>query len=159
MLTVSVQKDIGEYEEKVVLGMTAKRLGVVAVCVALAIVIGLVGRFVFEISIENLAIPIFLTTALGFLVGYVEPLNMPFLDALPYLIRQNFGLTKLSYSSAAEMALDEYEKEQDSKATRKASNVRKEEVKEYNRIRTYRGIRSSEYLLPRYLDAKRAIDA
>ena len=155
MLTVTVQKDIGEYEEKVVLGLTLKRLIAISICVGLAIAEAVVGMFVFNIDIKNMAIPIFATAAVGFIIGYLEPMGMPFTEALPYLIRQNFGSNQLEYVSAGEMAI---EKASESEKNWKVSHVRKEEVKEYRRIRDYRNERSAEILLPRYHEAKERVE-
>jgi len=155
MLTVTVQKDIGEYEEKVVLGLTLKRLIVISICVGLAIAEAVVGMFVFGINVQDLAIPIFATAAVGFVIGYLEPMGMPFLEAAPYLIRQNFGNNQLEYVSAGEMAL---EKDRENEKHGKVSHVRKEEIKEYKRIRGYRDERSAELLVPRYYEARREVE-
>jgi|GEM_PF-2026412 len=155
MLTVTVQKDIGEYEEKIILGLTLKRLVAISACIGLAILEAVAGMFVFGIDVKNMAIPIFATTTVGFVIGYFEPMGMPFLEALPYLIRQSFGTNQLAYVSAGEMALEKEKKDANGKAT----DVPKEEIKEYRRIRNYRSERSSECLIPQYYGARRDIEA
>jgi hypothetical protein len=133
MLSVPIQKDIGEYEEKIVGGLTIRTFIALVIGCALGAAEGLVGHYLMHIDIDSLSIFIFVTVMAAFAAGYVKPLDMPMKDALPFLIRQNLTGMPLKYRSSLGLALVDLGKEQDKerKADKNVSKAQKEERDRY----------------------------
>lgn len=100
MLSVTVQKDINQYKEKIAFGLSARSL----VCTLIGIVIGalvaVIGYTVFHIDVEYLSYAIMILVIPFFLYGFWQPMGMNFEQFLPYAISYYFKNNTLLYSSS-----------------------------------------------------------
>lgn len=150
MLSLPVQKDIGEYQEKLVAGLSATSLGALAVGVACAAAVVFLGLFVLHLPED----PIYMVAAAfvvaAFAVGFIKPLGLPMLQAAPILWRTYMGKTQLTYSTSAALA-QQAEKKMQSKEKGSNKDVRAKEgiTSEYADERAERGAASPEWVLPR----------
>jgi hypothetical protein len=170
MLSVAVQKDIGEYREKVILGLSGKTLLGVALGIGASAVVALIGYFGFGLSVNDLSLPVLVLSGSGFLIGYCKPLNLPFEKALPLILKEYFGQTCLVYKSSLQLARKAAIKAEKDELAHPAASTRGErkerkqenkdvciEKKKYNAERSKRGVSSPEYCLPRYRKAEESV--
>lgn len=155
MLSVAVQKDVGEYKEKIILGLSLKSLIGLGSGILIAVIEVLVSFFVLGISIESISVIVMATVMIGFVAGFARPLNMPFNKALPLLFTQYFGQTTLTYTSSVyKVQKGNLKTKKNSKEVKNVQKEDKREIVQYRKTRKKRGRRSPEYLLPRYAKAK-----
>lgn len=129
MLSVAIQKDIGEYRQRFFGGMTGRTAAFLIAAVfgagicALAL-IGLLGM-----SVDDAAIPIMVVAAGVFMAGWTKPLGMPLEKAAPLLLRAHTGKGVLpcrtSIALAAQGAAEEEKAVAEAAASRKARKARK----------------------------------
>ena len=157
-LVTSVQRDVAEYEEKIFFGLTMRKL----VCLAaIVVVVGIeiaIAYLVFNVDFGNVIVEIVAMVTAGaiFAIGYTKPLGMKFEEAVPIIIRHRFRNQVIPYKSHAALCSEEAEEEAQKNVKGGKRNARKAEDgfrKEYRRITKYRGVRSPEYLIPRYYEA------
>ena len=98
-LSIAVQKDIGEYEEKIILGLSAGKLAALGIGAALAAVEAAVATQVFGYSVRDIFFVLCLTVAGAFFMGFLRPHGMPFPQAARLFSRQWLGETTLVYKS------------------------------------------------------------
>lgn len=132
MLSCPVQKDIGEYEEKLVAGLTMRTTVGIAAGLALASAIGCFGYFVLGISVSDLALPIMAVVIACFVAGYYKPYGLKFEDALPVWVADHLGPSVLTYRSSLDLFLEEREREFEK---RPKTKEQKEEERERERAR------------------------
>ncbi len=150
MLSLPVQKDIGEYQEKLVAGLSATALAALACGVAAAAVVVFLGMFVLHLPDDPVYIAAAAFVMAGFAVGFIRPLGLPMLQAAPILWRTYLGNNQLTYTSSAALALKE-EKKRQGKEKGSGKDVRPKEAiaREYADERAERGAASPEWVLPR----------
>jgi hypothetical protein len=152
MLSLPVQKDIGEYQEKVVAGLSAATLACLAIGIAFgALVVGLC-KFIIHIPDDYTYLLAAACVTLGFAIGFVRPINMPTWEAAPFLYRSYLSSdTAIHYASSVHLA--EKQLLQNISKELKKSSEDKENVriqKKYLDERDERGVKSPEWLFPRY---------
>lgn len=148
-LVTRVQKDVGEYEEKVFAGLSTRKIACWGAAGALAIAEEACGVAVLGLDSDNMLLDLVViaTLAAGFALGHLKPLHMPVEKALPLIIRQRFGTTKIRYKSSVALSREETTNEGRNDVRK---NKRHADEKEYRRLTGYRRERSPEYLFPRY---------
>jgi len=161
-LSVAMQKDIGEYREKLLFGLTARSLLYLGVACILAAVEAVIAVMVFGLDISDISLLLMVTVLAGFFLAYYRPLGMDALDAIPLLARQLMGTNQLPYRSSLVLKRDElrmqHRKEKFDKMTKKEkSDVRKEKER-YANERAGKYARCSEILLPRIYHADAIVD-
>ena len=154
MLSLPVQKDIGEYSEKIVMGLSAATLACSGVGIVFAAATVGLCKFVLQIPDDVTYLAAAMFVMVGFAVGFVKPLGMSTWDAAPYLIRSYLKSDSIVRYRTS-VALAEAARRTDAeKEVRKHKKERsKEDVriqKEYLDAREERGVRSPEWILPRY---------
>ena len=98
-LSIAVQKDIGEYREKIVFGLSSRQLVCLAVGVGCAAAEAIVGMVMFGRTLDDLFIAMCLTLTAAFLLGFVNPYGLKFSLAARLYLDQWLGSTKLMYKS------------------------------------------------------------
>ena len=155
---IPVQKNIGDYREKIAFGLSAKALGFLAIGLAVAAVEVGIMYFGFGMDASSVSTPVFATVGLAFAVGFFQPLHLPFEKAVPLLLRQYLGKTVITYESNVahiqQAGAEELRKE---KTKEKAPADVQKEAKEYASARKRRYEYSPELLLPRIAAAERDI--
>ena len=101
-LSVAVQKDIGEYEEKIVLGLGAGKLAALGIGAGLALAEAIVAAEVFGKSPRDIFFLLCLTVAGAFFAGFIRPHGMPFKLAAVLFIRQWLGAARLIYRTGGQ---------------------------------------------------------
>lgn len=132
MLSCPVQKDIGEYEEKLIAGLTMRTTVGIASGLVLASAIGCFGYFVLGVSVSDLSLPILAIVVVSFLAGYYKPYGLKFEEAVPIWAADHLGPSVLTYRSSLDLFLDERGREE---AKRPKTKEQKEAVKERERAR------------------------
>lgn len=149
MLSVAVQKDIGEYEQKLFAGLTVRTSAALGLAVGLSclealVLCGLAGFEVGDIAIVIMA------SAMGvFFAGYAKPLGLPLEKSLPLILDARFGRTKLAWASSLALNRGFGDKPAKPKRDRDA----KRRLKEYEKACAGRRERSPEVLLAAYAKA------
>lgn len=87
MLSVAVQKDIGEYEQRLIGGMTIRTSIVLAAAVAASALTGLAAHALLGLALEDAALAVMAVAGGTFLAGWARPLGMPVERAAPLLLR------------------------------------------------------------------------
>ncbi len=98
-LQIPVQKDIGEYQEKIVGKMSLRTLICVAGGFACAIASACIVYFVFHIEVGSAAFPVMAAALPFWLAGFWRPFGMKLEEFLPLLLDHHFGSTRLLYAS------------------------------------------------------------
>ena len=101
-LSVAVQKDIGEYEEKIVLGLGAGKLAALGIGAGLALAETIAAAEVFGKSPRDIFFLLCLTVAGAFFAGFIRPHGMPFKLAAVLFARQWLGATRLIYRTGGQ---------------------------------------------------------
>ncbi|MSA60247.1 PrgI family protein [Gordonibacter pamelaeae] len=98
-LQIPIQKDIGEYQEKIVGKMSLRTLVCVAGGFACAIASACIVYFVFHIEVGSATLPVMAAALPFWLAGFWRPFGMKLEEFLPYLLDHHFGSTRLLYAS------------------------------------------------------------
>ena len=99
-LQIPIQKDIGEYQEKIVGKMSLRTLVCVACGFACAISVACVIYFVFHIEVGSATLPVMAAALPFWLAGFWRPFGMKLEEFLPLFIDQHFSCQRLLYSNA-----------------------------------------------------------
>ena len=99
-LSIAVQKDIGEYREKILFGLSARQMVSMGGGIAGVIAEGVIGVGVMGGELDNLFIAMCVTLTLAFLLGFVNPYGLKFSLAARLYLNQWVGATKLIYKSS-----------------------------------------------------------
>ena len=154
MLSLPVQKDIGEYREKVVMGLSAATLACLAIGIVLGALAYVFSSFVLHLPEDMTYLIAAIFVMSGFAFGFVRPLGMSTWDAAPYLIRSYLKSDSIVRYRTSVALADDARRTDEVKEARKHKKERsKEDVriqKEYLDAREERGVRSPEWILPRY---------
>ena len=99
-LQIPVQKDIGEYEQKIVGKMSLRTLVCVAGGFASAIGVAAFCYFVMGIQVANATFPVMCAAMPFWLAGFWRPFGMKAEQFLPLFIEQHANDQRLLYSSS-----------------------------------------------------------
>jgi hypothetical protein len=100
MLSVHVQKDISEYEPKLIGQLTARRLLSIVGAVGLPVVTGVYLVFVLGLVVDDFLV-IFFIECIGFwMLGFWRPKAMDFEKWLPRYLTHRFGSSHVFYVSS-----------------------------------------------------------
>lgn len=107
-LQIPIQKDIGEYQEKIVGKMSLRTLACVTSGFACAIAVACVVYFAFHIEVGNATLPVMAAALPFWLAGFWRPFGMKLEEFAPLLYDHHFGPTRLLYATSnARAGLDE----------------------------------------------------
>lgn len=84
MLSVKVQKDIGEYTEKIIGKMSIRTLACLAGGLSAAIAAAAVAHFGFGIEVADASLPVMCASIPFWLVGFYRPYGIKFEKSCPY---------------------------------------------------------------------------
>ena len=99
-LSIAVQKDIGEYTEKLVFGLSGRQLSALGIGLGAVLAEAVVGCAVLGYELESLFVPMCLTLTAAFLLGFVKPFGLKFSLAARLYLSQWLGTTKVIYKSS-----------------------------------------------------------
>ena len=107
-LQIPIQKDIGEYQEKIVGKMSLRTLACVTGGFACAIAVACIVYFAFRIEVGNATLPVMAAALPFWLAGFWRPFGMKLEEFATLLWDHHFGPTNLSYSTPhVQAGLDE----------------------------------------------------
>lgn len=98
-LQIPIQKDIGEYQEKIVGKMSLRTLLCVAGGFSCAIAVAAIVYFAFHIEVGNATLPVMAAALPFWLAGFWRPYGMKLEEYLPLLADQHLGSRRLLFSS------------------------------------------------------------
>lgn len=98
-LQIPIQKDIGEYQEKIVGKMSLRTLLCVAGGFTCAIAAACVTYFCFHVEVGNATLPVMAAALPFWLAGFWRPFGMKLEEFLPLLADHHFGSTRLLYET------------------------------------------------------------
>ena len=98
-LQIPIQKDIGEYQEKILGKMSLRTLVCVAGGFACAILAASVTYFFFHIEVGSATLPVMAAALPFWLAGFWRPFGMKLEKFLPLLADHHFGSRRLLYAS------------------------------------------------------------
>ena len=124
-LRIPVQKDIGEYEEKIVGKMSLRTLVCVTGGFACAIATACIIYFVFHIEVGSATLPVMAAALPFWLAGFWRPFGMKLEEFLPLLADHHFGSKRLPYRCTAENPGFEHTGPVPGKPSRKAKRKQK----------------------------------
>lgn len=104
-LQIPIQKDIGEYQEKIVGKMSLRTLACVTGGFACAIAVACVIHFAFHIEVGNATLPVMAAALPFWLAGFWRPFGMKLEEFVPLLYDHHFGPTRLLYSTPNDQTL------------------------------------------------------
>lgn len=100
-LQIPVQKDIGEYQEKIVGKMSLRALVCVGGGFASAIAVACIVYFVFHIEVGNATLPVMAASLPFWLAGFWRPFGMKLEEFLPLFIDHRLGCQHMGYEPCA----------------------------------------------------------
>ena len=98
-LQIPIQKDIGEYQEKIVGKMSLRTLVCVTAGFASAIAVACIVYFAFHIEVGNATLPVMAAALPFWLAGFWRPYGMKLEEFLPLLLDHHFGSKRLLFST------------------------------------------------------------
>lgn len=98
-LQIPIQKDIGEYQEKIVGKMSLRTLVCVTGGFACAIAVACIVYFCFHIEVGNATLPVMAAALPFWLAGFWRPYGMKLEEFIPLLIDHHFGSKRLLFST------------------------------------------------------------
>lgn len=98
-LQIPIQKDIGEYQEKIVGKMSLRTLVCVAGGFACAIAVAAILYFVFHVEVGNATLPVMAAALPFWLAGFWRPFGMKLEEFAPLFLDQHFRCQRLLYES------------------------------------------------------------
>ena len=101
MLSVRVQKDIGEYTEKIVGKLSARTLACLAGGLASAVGAAALCQFALGIEVRDAALPVMCASLPFWLAGFCKPYGLPFEKFVPLLASHALNNQSLVYRSCA----------------------------------------------------------
>lgn len=111
-LSIAVQKDIGEYTEKLVFGLSARQLIALGAGVGATIAEGVIGCAVMGHELEDIFLVMCLTLTAAFLLGFIRPYGLKFSLAARLYVAQWVGAVRLIYKSTVYMHDGQSERKQ-----------------------------------------------
>lgn len=106
-LHMPVQKDIGEYEEKIVGKMTLRTIACLALGFGSAIAAGALFRLALGLEASTMALPIMLCSMPFWLAGFWRPLGMRAEELAPLLWAHETNGQRLAYAPCLAQGLPE----------------------------------------------------
>lgn len=100
-LRIPVQKDIGEYEEKIVGGLTLRTMCCIALGFAAAAGLAALAYFVLGLDIEQVVYPMFIIALPFMAVGFWKPFGLRLEEFAPLFARHMAGSQVLTYEPCA----------------------------------------------------------
>lgn len=128
-LQIPVQKDIGEYEEKIVGKLSFRTLACVAGGFGSAILVAAICHFWVGIEVADAAFPVMCASIPFWLAGFWRPFGMRAEKFAPLLINHHLKNQRLLYESPADKALPRIEA---GRPTRRAKRMSKRKGAEAN---------------------------
>ena len=101
MLRVSIQEDINQFQEKIVLGLSKRGLLSVIGAIGTTLLLSLWLWFVFGVNPTNFGLVLMLVAAPFWCIGFIKPKGMYFEDYLPKYIEKKFKDRHLVHECAA----------------------------------------------------------
>lgn len=101
-LQIPIQKDIGEYQEKIVGKMSLRTLVCVTGGFACAIAVACIIYFVFHIEVGSATLPVMAAALPFWLAGFWRPYGMKLEEFLPLLADHHLGARRLLFSSTCQ---------------------------------------------------------
>ncbi len=98
-ISVSVPKEITEYREKIVFGLSGRQLAFTGVTIVLAIGLGALCTMVMGLSIDTTGYVILAAATPLMALGFVRKEDMPLEQYIALLLRSKFGRNKLYYQT------------------------------------------------------------
>lgn len=155
MLSVSVQRDIGTYHQKL-FGMESRTLLCLAAGVACACIVVFGAMALFGGSIADYSYIWIALVAAGFALGYVKPMHVAAPVALAAYVRANLAdVAPVAHVPAGEQARRDVEKETGKGKAERKKHVREKDEFDANYARANRR-GAGEQILSRVCDAREA---
>ena len=141
-LQIPIQKDIGEYEEKIVGKLSFRTLVCVAGGFGSAILVAAICHFLIGIEVADAAFPVMCASIPFWLAGFWSPFGMRAEKFAPLLINHHLKNQRLLYESPADKALPRIEA---GRPTRRAKRMSKRKGAEANEpTREYEEIKEKD---------------
>lgn len=119
-LQIPIQKDIGEYEEKIVGKLSFRTLLCVAGGFASAIAVAAACHFLLGIDVSDAAFPVMCASIPFWLAGFWRPFGMRAEKFAPLLIDHHLKNQKLLYESKKDPSLPDIERGKPKRKARRA---------------------------------------
>lgn len=104
MLSVAVQKDIAEYQPKVVGKLTLRTLLSIAGALGFSVLAGLYIYFVLGLNVGDYMIVIYAVSLPFWCCGFVRPKGMPFEQFVPLWLKAQFTNDRIYYKPSMQLA-------------------------------------------------------
>lgn len=104
MLSVTVHKDVGEYQPKVIGKMTMRTLVSIAGALGCALLAGLYLYFVLGLNPGDYMLVIYAVSLPFWCCGFIRPHGMPFEQFAPLWLRANFENDRIFYTPSMALA-------------------------------------------------------
>ena len=141
-LQIPIQKDIGEYEEKIVGKLSFRTLVCVAGGFGSAILVAAICHFLIGIEVADAAFPVMCASIPFWLAGFWRPFGMRAEKFAPLLINHHLKNQRLLYESPTDKALPRIEA---GRPTRRAKRMSKRKGAEANEpTREYEEIKEKD---------------
>lgn len=98
-IEVRIPKEITEYKEKIMFGMSVRQLVCTIIAVVLAVGMGLLLTKVFGMTIDTASYGIILAVLPVLAVGFVRRKDMPFEQYMKLILRHRLSLNRLAYET------------------------------------------------------------
>lgn len=129
-LQIPIQKDIGEYEEKIVGKLSFRTLICVVGGFGSAIAVAALCHFLLGIDPSNAALPVMCASIPFWLAGFWRPFGMRAEKFAPLLANHHLKDQRLLYSSPCDPSIHGIEKGKPTRKARKAANRKGAEAHE-----------------------------
>lgn len=120
-MQIPIQKDIGEYQEKIVGKMSLRTLVCVAGGFACAIAVACIVYFAFRIDVGNATLPVMAAALPFWLAGFWRPYGMKLEEFAPLLIDHHLGPKRVCYESPSDFPALESTGPEPGKPSRKST--------------------------------------
>lgn len=100
-LQIPIQKDIGEYDEKIVGKLTLRTLCCLALGFSAAVAVAAVLHLGLKVDVSAMTLPIMAAALLFWLAGFCKPYGLPFERFVPLLASHALNNQSLTYRSCA----------------------------------------------------------
>lgn len=100
-LQIPIQKDIGEYEEKIVGKLTLRTLCCLALGFSAAVAVAALLHLGLKVDVSAMTFPIMAAALPFWLAGFCKPYGMPFEKFVPLLASHTLNCQALVYRSCA----------------------------------------------------------
>ena len=100
-LQIPIQKDIGEYDEKIVGKLTLRTLCCLALGFSAAVAVAAVAHLGLKADVSAMTLPIMAAALPFWLAGFCKPYGLPFEKFVPLLASHALNSQSLAYRSCA----------------------------------------------------------